>query len=138
MIDLAVTLASVGEVEQAASLAEEVEARLEADLGGRPRSFTDHTMMAQVLAAAGRTSEAEEQLAIAMSMEVENASDRMELAESCAMLGDRECAVANTRLSLQEGYFDPFLPMLAPPLHSLFGDPEFMALFPIDGRTPEG
>jgi len=34
------------------------------------------------------------------------------------------------------GFDDPYLPMLIPSMNGLLGDPEFMALFPVDGPAP--
>jgi len=137
IIDLVVTLAAAGEMEQARSLADEAQALIRNETEGREWILDDHAFLAQVFAASGRTAEAEEQLAIAQTMEIDDAEARFQLARSCALLGHRECAIDGTREALEMGYGDPFLPMLLPAMNSLLGDPEFMELFPMEGSEPK-
>lgn len=125
MVDLAVALSLAGETEQARRLASEAEEEIGPDV----RTLADHAFLAQMLGASGQLERAERHLAAARSVEVTDAEEAMAVAIACALLGRRECAVEGTRQALDTGFHDPYLPMLLPGLHSLLGDPEFMALF---------
>ncbi|HSL18991.1 MAG TPA: serine/threonine-protein kinase [Methylomirabilota bacterium] len=136
--DLAVCLAEAGEDEAAAALVDDARRRLDELRAPEEQTLGDHAFLAQLLAAAGRMAEAERELAKAQSMEVDDAQSRLDLARACAMLGRRGCAIENTRLAFEQGYGDPYLPMLIPSMNSLLGDPEFMALFPGHGAAEAG
>jgi tetratricopeptide (TPR) repeat protein/tRNA A-37 threonylcarbamoyl transferase component Bud32 len=130
ILDLVITLAAAGDREGVERLVEEGQTRLAEMRGEEQLTLDDHAFLAQLYAAAGRMGEAEAEFAIAESMEVDNADSQFELARACAMLGRRECAIENTKLAFEMGFDDPYLPMLIPSMHSLLGDPEYMALFP--------
>ena len=135
VIDLVVALSAAGETEQASELVDEAVIDLEERMAGREWSVVDHAYLAQLYAAAGRTEGAERQFELAKSLEVDDAASRFELARCCAVLGHRVCAIENTRLALEMGFNDPYLPLLIPSMNRLIGDPEFLALFP--NRGPE-
>ncbi len=137
VLDVAAALAASGDREQARLFVDDAVAEFEAETAGRELVLIDHAYLAQLMAAAGRFEEGEEQLAIIMAMEVDDADSRFELARSCAVLGHRECAIEETRKTLEMGFWDPYLPMLIPSMNSLLGDPEFMALFPL-GESEAG
>jgi tetratricopeptide (TPR) repeat protein len=134
-LEVAAVLAATGDREQTRRFVDDAIAELEAETAGRERVLDDHTYLAQLLAAAGRFEEGEEELATIMAMEADNANSQFEIARACAVLGHRECAIEGTRKAFEMGFEDPYLPMLIPSMHSLLGDPEFMALFPLDGSS---
>jgi eukaryotic-like serine/threonine-protein kinase len=133
ILDVATTLAATGDQEAATEFVDESIAAFETEMAGREWMLDDHAYLAQLLAAAGRFEEGEEQLAVIMAMEADDADSQLEAARSCAVLGHRECAIENTRRALEMDFADPYLPMLLPSMNSLLGDPEFMALFPTGG-----
>jgi len=131
ILEVATALAASGDREQARLFVDDAFAEFEAEMAGRDWALDDHAYVAQLLAAAGRFEEGEEQLAILMAMEADNADVQFEVARACAVLGHRECAIDATRKAFEMGMSDPYLPMLIPSMNSLLGDPEFMALFPV-------
>jgi len=133
VLDVATALAATGDQEAARVFADEAIAVFETEMAGRELSLGDYAYLAQLLAAAGRFEEGEEQLVVILGQEAENGESQLELARSCAVLGHRECAIENTRRAFEMGLVDPYLPMLLPSMNSLLGDPEFMALFPNAG-----
>jgi len=136
VLDVAITLGATGDAEQTREFVDEAIADLEAEKTGQDWILDDHAYVTQLLAAAGRIEEAEEQLVIVLSFEVDDAGDQLDIAQACAVLGHRECAIEGTREALEMGLADPFLPMLNPSMNSLLGDPEFMKLFPTNGSAP--
>ena len=130
VIDLATAMAAAGEHEEAWGLVDREERAFLDSKRGEPWTVDDHAYLVQLYAAAGRMDEAEHQLELAMEQEVDDADTRFELARACAMVGRRECAIDNTRKAFEQGFEDPYLPLLIPSMHSLLGDPEFVALFP--------
>ncbi len=137
VLDVAAALAAAGDREQARLFADDAIAALEIEMAGREWILDDHSYLAQLLAAAGRFEEGERELATITAMAADDAESTFEVARSCAVLGHRECAIENTRLALETGYPDPYLPLLLPSMHSVLGDPEFMALFPV-GEAASG
>jgi serine/threonine protein kinase/Flp pilus assembly protein TadD len=135
-IDLLTALAAAGEGTELARVVARSTDLLHDEKGDDPWVLDDHAYLSQLYALDGRLVEAEEQCEIARGMKVDSADSRFELARCCAVLGHRECAISNTRLALEEGFDDPYLPMLIPSMHGLLGDPEFMALFPNRGPVP--
>ena len=133
ILDVAAVLAASGDTRQVAEFAGEAIAELEDEMAGQDWAVDDHAYLAQLLAAAGRFDEGEEHLAAAMGMEPDDGASQLEIARACAVLGHRECAIDGTRKALEMGFNDPFQPMLLPSMNSLYGDPEFMALFPTNG-----
>ncbi len=138
ILDVATTLAATGDRQAATEYAAEAIADFEAEMAGREWVLADHAYLAQLLAAAGRIEEGERQLAAITSLGADDADAQLEVARSCAVLGHRECAIESTRLALEMGFADPYLPMLLPSMNSLLGDPKFMALFPLREATTEG
>lgn len=137
VVDLMATLAAAGDMQAARVMAEDEAAEMEKERSGQEWILDDHAFLAQIFASSGRIEEAEEQLAIAETMDVDDAETQLELARCYALLGHRERAIEETRKAMEMGYSDPFLPMLLPAMNSLLGDPDFMALFPIDGPETE-
>ena len=137
IIDLVVALRSAGDQQQVQTVTEAATVQLYEEKEGEEWTLDDHAYLTQILAVAGRLGEAEEQFEIARSFEVNTPDSQIELARCCAVLGHRECAIENTRLALEMGFGDPFLPMLIPAMNSLLGDPEFMKLFPMNGSELE-
>jgi Flp pilus assembly protein TadD/tRNA A-37 threonylcarbamoyl transferase component Bud32 len=129
-IDLLTAQAAAGDRDGVTRLVGERTDLLNEEKGSDPWILADHAYLSQLNALDGRFGEAEEQLAIARGMEIDGGPTRFEIARACAVLGHRECAIEETRVALETGYGDPYLPMLLPSMNSLLGDPEFMALFP--------
>ncbi len=136
ILDLALAMAAAGQTEETRRLADEAMEGQETDLAGQEWNIHDHTFVSQLFAVTGRKTEAEEHCGIAGGMELDEPVKRYEIAQCCGLLGQRECAIENTRLALEMGFRDPYMPMLSPALHSLLGDPDFMALFPNRGPEP--
>jgi len=134
--DVAAVLAAAGDGAQAREFVDEAIAALEVGKTGVEWTAEDHAYLAQLDAAAGRFDAGGEEIAVAMALPADDAQTQIEIAAACAMLGRRECAIGRTREAFEMGFPDPFLPMLLPSMHSLLGDPEFMALFPVDGSNP--
>jgi Flp pilus assembly protein TadD len=128
-IDLVTALSEAGDLDEVGAMVDGAERRLEEMRSGQTLSLEDHAALAQLNAVARRMGRAEDELDAALAMEVDGPNARFELARACAMVGRRECAIENTRLALEEGFDDPYLPMLIPSMHRLLGDPDFMALF---------
>ena len=136
ILDLATAMAAAGQADETRRLADEAIARLESERSVSDWGFHDHTFVSQLCAMTERTDRAEEHCGIAEGMQIDDPVKHLELAGCCALLGRRECAIDNTRMALETGYHDPYMPMLSPPMNGLLGDPEFMALFP--NRGPAG
>ena len=136
ILDVAAVLAAAGDTVQAREFADQAIAELEDEMVGREWSLDDHAYLAQLLAAAERFDEGEEQLVAAMNIEPDDGSSQLEVARTCAVLGHRECAIEATRKALEMELGDPYLPMLIPSMNGLLGDPEFMALFPMGDSAP--
>jgi len=137
VIDLAVAMAAAGDHDDVRSLVDTEIVRFREEKDGEPWVLDDHAYLSQLNAVAGMILDAEEQLAIAQAMEVDDADTQLELARCFALLGHRKRAIEETRKAMEMGYEDPFLPMLLPVMNSLLGDPEFMELFPTNGSAPE-
>ncbi|MEE4271139.1 MAG: protein kinase [Thermoanaerobaculales bacterium] len=133
-IDLVVTLSAAGEDEQVGGLVDEAEAALLEETGRDAWDFWDHAYMVQLYAASERFDRAEESFASALEMAVDDSYHNHEVARCCAMLGRRQCVIERTARALEMGYPDPFQPMLSTSMHGILGDPEFMALFPVERR----
>ncbi len=133
ILDLAVVLAASGDNEQTREFVDQAITQFNEEMVGREWGLGDHAYLAQLLAAAGRFDEGEAQLASVMAMVPDDGASQLEVARACAVLGHRECAIDGTRKALEMGFSDPFQPMLLPSMNSLLGDPEFMALFPMNG-----
>jgi serine/threonine protein kinase/Flp pilus assembly protein TadD len=133
ILDLAAALAAAGEDEEARRLADEAVAKLEAGSMAGEWDAGDHSFVSQLYAVTGRADLAEEHCTAARGLEIDDPYSQFELARCCALLGERECAIENTRLSLEMGFSDPYMPMLTPSMNGLLGDPDFMALFPNRG-----
>jgi len=137
ILDVAAVLAASGDTVQTGQFVDQAIAELDGEMTGKEWGLGDHAYLAQLLAAAGRFDEGEEQLAVVMAMEADDADSQLEAARACAVLGHRECAIEGTRKAYEMGFRDPFLPMLLPSMSSLYGDPEFMELFPVNGSKRE-
>jgi len=137
IVDLVTVMAAAGDEERTRAIVDEAERRFFGARRGAQLSLDDHAYLAQIYAAAGRFDEAEAQCGIAGTMEADDAASRFELARCCAVLGRRDCAIENTRLALEMGFDDPYLPMLVPAMNELLGDPDFMVLFAGSG-LPQG
>jgi len=133
ILDMAVVLAASGDNEQTREFVDQAIAQFDEEMVGTEWGIDDHAYLAQLLAAAGRFDEGEAQLASVMAMVPDDGASQLEVARACAVLGHRECAIDGTRKALEMGFSDPFQPMLLPSMNSLLGDPEFMALFPMNG-----
>lgn len=137
-LDLVMALAAAGDRDQVRSLVDEAKRGLVEGEGRETWSLWDHSYLVQLFAAADRLGEAEEHFIIVESLAAgDDPGHRFELARCCAMLGRRECAIEETGRALEMGYSDPFQPMLDPSMNSLLGDPEYMALFPVNGWETE-
>ncbi len=132
ILDLAAVLAASGDDAEARQVVDEAIAQFDEEMVGKERILDDYAYLAQLLAAAGRFDEGEAALAQAMAMVPDDGPSQLEVARACAVLGHRECAIDGTRKAFDMGFSDPFQPMLLPSMNSLLGDPDFMALFPID------
>ena len=137
ILDVAAVLSASGDTVQTHQFVDQAVAELDEEMTGKEWVLDDHAYLAQLLAAAGRFGEGEEQLAVVVAMEAGNAQSQLEVARACAVLGHRECAIEGTRKAYEMGFRDPFLPMLLPAMNSLYGDPEFMELFPVNGSKRE-
>jgi len=137
ILDVAAVLSASGDTVQTHQFVDQAIAELDEEMTGKEWVLDDHAYLAQLLAAAGRFGEGEEQLAVVVAMEAGNAQSQLEVARACAVLGHRECAIEGTRKAYEMGFRDPFLPMLLPAMNSLYGDPEFMELFPVNGSKRE-
>ena len=133
ILELAMAMAGSGQAEETRRLADEALGRLESEKAVPDWDIYDHTFASQLYAVTGRTDRADEHCGIAEGMELDNPVKCLELAGCCALLGRRECAIDNTRLAMEMGFHDPYMPMLSPPMNGLLGDPEFLALFPNRG-----
>lgn len=132
-IDLVVALSEAGESDQVRAIVDEAENALLEEKHREEWDFWDHAYMVHLYAADGRLGDAEESFASLEAMSTDDNQSHYEVARCCAMLGRRECAIEGTGRALETGYPDPFQPMLNTSMHSLLGDPEFMALFPVEG-----
>jgi len=131
--DVAAVLAASGDHVLAGAFVDEAITALELEMAGGEWTAKDHAYLAQLEAAAGRFDAAGVELDAAIGLPGGDAQTQLEIAGACAVLGRRECAIERTRKAFEMRFGDPFLPMLLPVMHSLLGDPEFMALFPVNG-----
>jgi tetratricopeptide (TPR) repeat protein len=136
VLDIAAALAAARDHEQTRLFVDDAIAALVTEMAGREWTLGDHAYLAQLLAAAGRVKESEEQLATIMAMAADDAESQFEVARCCAVLGHRVCAIEKTRRALEMGFPDPYLPKLTPSMHGVLGDPEFIALFPLGDSAP--
>jgi len=135
ILDLATAMAAAGKTEETRQLADDAIAKLDAEMVGLEWAIGDHSFVSQLYAVTDRMDLADEHCRVARGMETNDPATRFEIARCCGLLGQRECAIENTRLALEMGFRDPYMPMLTPSMHSLLGDPEFMALFPNRGEA---
>ena len=94
----------------------------------------DPLLLARLEAARGNNREETERFLLeTLAGDTNDPNDLMSVAQTYALLGQKEKAIEYLRRALDARYEDPYFPLIMPSFHSLFDDPDFRALFP-DGH----
>jgi tetratricopeptide (TPR) repeat protein len=127
--DLAVSLASVGEADEARRLAEREASIILAPTEGASRDTERQLALSQLRAISGLDAQARERIERAEHLGLSDPVSILALAQAHALLGDFETALSEVARALEEGYPDPFMPLYLPSLRPLRSDSRFLALF---------
>jgi tetratricopeptide (TPR) repeat protein len=127
--DLAVSLISVGEEDEARRLAESEASIILAQRKGAVRETQRQLALSQLRAISGLESQAREHIERAELLGLNDPVSILALAQTHALLGDFESALGDVARALEEGYPDPFMPLYLPSLRPMRSDSRFLDLF---------
>jgi len=127
--DLAVSLASVGEADEARRLAESEASIILVPTEGAARETQRQLALSHLRAVSGLDTQAREHIEKAERLGLGDPVSILALAQAYALLGDFETALSEVARALEEGYPDPFMPLYLPSLRPLRSDSRFLALF---------
>ena len=129
--DLAIGLMDAGRQGEADRLVLEESKRMRSGSRGASLTTGDYLALAQLAGAVGRDDEARRWIRKADTFDDPDLG--FEMAAALALVGDEDRALDRLRLTLEANFEDFYLPLVAPPFNDLLDEPEFLALFGVEG-----
>jgi tetratricopeptide (TPR) repeat protein len=136
-LDLAIATKFAGDEEMAKKVAAEgrvAHLKTTEEMGPNAQLFL---VLALIDVVGGDLEEAEEAVRKAQELGINDPYSMMSLAEYHALSGEKKLALEALKKAFELGYSDPYFPMIIPAFQPIRFEPEFRAIFGVEGDSQE-